>query len=86
MDKVTLVDFIFMMCELGGPFGSGGVSLYLVGVCFGESWDSKFPWCCFTLLSGYVLCCRCSACFMFLSGGWDIYPLVWRCLSLSIPC
>ena len=30
MDRVTLVEFILLVCSLGGPFGRG--SLYLVGV------------------------------------------------------
>ena len=77
MENVTLVDFILLMCSLGGPLRSEGFPLYLVGVCFGESWYSVFTWCCFYLLTGSEFCWRCYGCFLFLYGGWDLYPLLW---------
>ena len=86
MEKVDLGEFILMMCSFGYPLGSGGVYLYLDGVCFVESWDSEFPWCWFSLLYGSGLGWRCSGCFMFLSVGWEICPLLLKCLHLPVPC
>ena len=52
MDTVNLVDFIFLSCSLKGIFGIRGAYMYLVGVSFGEYWESVFTWCWFSLLSG----------------------------------
>ena len=76
MEKVYLVDFLLLMCSFGGHFGSGGVYLYLDGVCFGDSWDSAFTWCWFYLLYGSGLGWRFSGCFLFLSVWWELYPLL----------
>ena len=53
MYKVNWVGFLFLICSLRGNLGSGGYSMYLVGVCFGESCENCFTWfgfpCCLEL-------------------------------------
>ena len=56
-------------------------------------------WCAFCRIMGelfsFVLffpvvwsffCWRCSDCFLFFSGGWELSTLVYQCLHSSVPC